>query len=170
MKICSTGTFTYPPCTNFSAKSRAGKSYEISKKPSKSKARVVHISKTCYKDVDCFYLLREHQLRKHGTQGSSVAQKVDATKLMADIEDNSLKGELETCKHFLVEIEIENGRHRIYIFALDTLDSKYLLEKLDIMYVSLKCAAKRKVAFGFVLKNMKTENVGINLYTKKLHY
>ena len=49
---------------------------------------------------------------------------------------------------------MENGRHRVYNFAVDTLDRKYLLEKLDVVFDSLKCAAKLIVAFGFVLKNV----------------
>ena len=35
---------------------------------------------------------------------------------------------------------------------MKTLDPKYLLEKLDDLFDSLKCAAKLNIAFGFVLK------------------
>ena len=34
------------------------------------------------------------------------------------------------------------------------LNSKYPLEKIDVVFNSLKCAAKLNVAFGFVLKNV----------------
>ena len=44
-----------------------------------------------------------------------------------DVDDISPKEELETCKHFLVDSEIGNGRHRVYNFAMETLDPKYLL-------------------------------------------
>ena len=37
---------------------------------------------------------------------------------------------------------------------MDTLDPKYLLEKLIVLFGSLKCAAKLNVALGFVLKNV----------------
>ena len=48
---------------------------------------------------------------------------------MEDVDDNSLKGELETCKHFSVNIEMENGRQRAYNFAMDTMELKCLFEK-----------------------------------------
>ena len=35
-----------------------------------------------------------------------------------------------------------------------TLDPKFLLEKLDVVIDSLKCAAKLNVAFSFVLRNV----------------
>ena len=41
---------------------------------------------------------------------------------------------------------------RVYNFAMDTLDPKYLLEKLDVVFDNLKCAAKLNVAFGFLVK------------------
>ena len=53
---------------------------------------------------------------------------------------------------------MENGRHRVYNFAVDTLDRKDLLEKLDVVFDSLKCAAELIVAFGFVLKNVEEGN------------
>ena len=56
---------------------------------------------------------------------------------MGYADDNSLKEELETCKHFLVDSKMENGRDN---FAMDTLEPKHLLKKLD-------------VAFKFVLEN-----------------
>ena len=73
---------------------------------------------------------------------------------MGDVDDNSLKEELKTCKQFLVDSEMENGRHRVYNFAMDTLDPKYLLENLDIVFASLKCADRLNIAFEFVLKDV----------------
>ena len=73
---------------------------------------------------------------------------------MVDVEDNNLEEELEMYKHFLVDSEMENGRHRVYNLPLDTQDRKYLLEKLDVVFDCLKCATKLKVALVFVLKNL----------------
>ena len=73
-------------------------------------------------------------------------------------DDNGLKEELEAWKHFLVDSKMENGRHRFYNFAMDILDAKYLLEKLDVVFDSLKCAANLDVAFAFVLKNVEDGN------------
>ena len=70
---------------------------------------------------------------------------------MGDVDDNSLKEELETCKQSLLDSEMENYIHRVYNFGMDTLDLKYLLEKLEVLFDSRKCAAKLNVSFGFVL-------------------
>ena len=42
--------------------------------------------------------------------------------------------------------------------AMDTLDPKFLLEKLNVVIESLKCAAQLEVAFGFVVKNVQKRN------------
>ena len=53
---------------------------------------------------------------------------------------------------------MKNGRHRVYNFAMDTRNLKYLLEKLDVVFHSLKWAAKLNIAFGFVLKIVEDES------------
>ena len=45
-------------------------------------------------------------------------------------------------------------RHRVYNFAVDSLDLKQLLKNLDVVFGSLRCAAKLNVAFSVVLKNV----------------
>ena len=95
--------------------------------------------------------MREYKRKEHEAQRGSRAQNDDVAHVIGDVDEASLKGEMETCKHFLVDTEMENGRHRVYNFAMDTLDPKHLLAKLDAVFDGLKCAAKLNVAFGFVL-------------------
>ena len=61
---------------------------------------------------------------------------------MEDVDDNSRKKELEACKHFLGDSEMKKGRHRVHNFVMDTLELKSLLEKLDDVFDSFKCATK----------------------------
>ena len=49
---------------------------------------------------------------------------------------------------------MQNGRHRVYNFAMDLLDPKYLSENLDVVFDNLKCGAQLNVAFNFLLKNV----------------
>ena len=77
---------------------------------------------------------------------------------MGDVVDKNLKDDPESCKHFSVDSEMKNGRHRVYNFARDTLALKYLLEKLDVVFDSLNCVAKVNVALGFVLRNVEDES------------
>ena len=60
---------------------------------------------------------------------------------------------MESCKHFLADTEMENGRHRVFNFGVSSFDISLLNDKLDYVFKELKCAAKVNLAFGFVLKN-----------------
>ena len=72
---------------------------------------------------------------------------------MGDVDDQSLREELESCKH-LTDTEMENGRHRVFNFAMSSFDMSLLNDTLDFVFKELKCAAKVNLAFGFVLKNV----------------
>ena len=74
--------------------------FSHAKKHSKANARVVHELKLCNKNFHSFYLLRQHKRKEHGARRGSIAHTVDVTQLMGDVDDNRLKDELETCKHF----------------------------------------------------------------------
>ena len=49
---------------------------------------------------------------------------------------------------------MENGRHRVFKFAMSSFDMSLLNDKMDYVFRELKCAAKENLAFGFVLKNI----------------
>ena len=55
---------------------------------------------------------------------------------------------------FLVDSELEKGRHRVFNFAMSTFDNSLINQKLDLVFKGLKCAAKVNLAFGFVLTNV----------------
>ena len=125
----------------------------LANKHTKAAARAVDKCKMCDKGFHSFYWLREQKRKDQGAQRGSGAQNVDVTQLMGDADDNSLKWELGTCKHFLVDSETENGRHRVYNFAMETLDPNHLFETLVVVFDSLKWAAKLNVLFDFWLKS-----------------
>ena len=79
---------------------------------------------------------------------------------MGDVDDQSLREELESCKHFLTDTEMENGRHRVFDFAMSPFDMSLLNEKLHYVFKELKFAAKANFANGFVLKTLRMECVG----------
>ena len=73
---------------------------------------------------------------------------------MGDVDDQKLREELESCKHFLTDTELENGRHRVFNFAKSSFDISLLNDKFDYVFKDLKFAAKVNIAIGFVLKNI----------------
>ena len=94
------------------------------------------------------------QYSQHGTQIGFGASIIDVEDIVADVNDQSLRKELESRKHFLSDTEMENGRHRVFNFAMSSsFDISLLNAKLVYVFKELKCAAKVNIAFAFVLKH-----------------
>ena len=74
--------------------------------------------------------------------------------LVDDIDDDSLKEELRACEHFLVDSDFERRRHKMFNYAVETLNTEIVNDNLDNFFNNLKCAAKVNFAFGFILKNI----------------
>ena len=101
-----------------------------------------------------FFALRQHKNTQHGTQIGFGANNIDVEDIVGDVDDQRLRDELESCKHFLTDPEMVNGRHRVFNFAMSSFDISSLNDKLDYVFKEVKCAAKVNPAFGFVLKNI----------------
>ena len=91
----------------------------------------------------------------HIAQTISDTKTVHVTQLGGKIDDESLKDELETCKHFLGDSEFDNRRQLVFNFAMNLMDAHTLSQKLDTLFEKPKFAAKLNVASGFVLKIVK---------------
>ena len=74
--------------------------------------------------------------------------------IVGDVHDQSLREELESCKNFLTDTEMENGRHRAFNFVMPSFDVSLLNDKLNYVFKEMKYAAKLNLAFGFVLINI----------------
>ena len=71
-------------------------------------------------------------------------------------DGEKLKEELSACQHFLVDTEMENGRHKAFNFQMSKLYAKFINEKLQEVFNKLGSAAKINIARGFVLRNVET--------------
>ena len=71
-------------------------------------------------------------------------------------ENDQLRDELNACRHFLADTEVENGRHKVFIFQLSKLDTSLVNGKLDHVFEKLDCAAKINVALRFMLRTIET--------------
>ena len=107
--------------------------------------------KTRFKEFSGFYALRQLKGSEHGIQMKS--SQFDVNNLLED-DDADLKEELQACQHFLVDSELEKGRHRVSIFAMSSFDNSLINERLDFVFKGHQCAAKVNLAFRFVLKNV----------------
>ena len=77
-----------------------------------------------------FHALRQHKNIQHGTQNGFGASNIDVEDIVGDVDDQSLR-DLESCKHFLTDTEMEIGRHRVFNFAISSFDISLLNDKLD---------------------------------------
>ena len=87
-------------------------------------------------------------------QVGSGARSVDMEHIVGDVDDHRLREELRSCQQFLVDSELERARHKVFVYAVETLKETIVNEKLDHFFNNLKCAAKGNLAFGFILKNI----------------
>ena len=104
--------------------------------------------------VSKFFSLRHHKQRCHTAETTSSWENVEMQSLADAGDDKSLEQELQSCRHFLVDSELQKGRHSVFNFVVNSLIAQVIEEKLDSDLDKLKCAAKLILALGFILKNI----------------
>ena len=152
-KRCSVATLYCTQCPNFSTKSQNDLNYHNAKNHSAPKADITFKCKLCFQYFPGFCAFRQHRNTQHGMQIGSGIRVVDVEYIVGDV-DHSLGEELHSCQHFLVDSELERARHKVFNYAVETLNETIVNEKLDHFFNTLKCAAKVNLAFGFILKNI----------------
>ena len=70
-------------------------------------------------------------------------------------DDKNLEEELQS---FLVDFEIQKGRHSVFNFIVKNLTAHVIEEKLDRVLDNVKGAAKLNLALGFILHKIKDGN------------
>ena len=79
---------------------------------------------------------------------------MDVKHLVGDVEDDSLREELRSCQHLLLNSELERARHKVFSYAVESLNETIVNEKLDHFFNNFKCVAKVNLSFDFILKNI----------------
>ena len=117
-KRCSAGTLYCTECPIISTLSQDDLKYHIAKKHSVPRSSIVYKCKLCHAEFPGFYALRQNKKTQHGTKIGFGASNIDVEDIVGDVDDQSLREELESCKHFLSDTETENGTHRVFNFAM----------------------------------------------------
>ena len=86
-------------------------------------------------------------------QIASGTRDVDLEHLLGDVEDHRLREDVRSCQQFLVGSKFERARHKVFNYAVESLNETIVNEKLDHSSKNLKCATKGNLAFDFILKN-----------------
>ena len=137
-KRCSVGTLYCTQCINFSTLSHDDLNYHIAKKHSVPRPSMTYKCKLCHAEFPFFFALRQHKNTQHRTQLGFGANSFDVEDIVGDVDDQSLREELESCKHFLTDTEMEKGRHRVFNLAMSSFDMSLLNDKLDYVCKELK--------------------------------
>ena len=87
-------------------------------------------------------------------QIGSRTRDVDVEHIVGDVEDHGLSEELRSCQHFLVDSELERAGHKVFNYAVETLNETVVNKKIDHFFTNLKRTPKVNLAFGFILKNI----------------
>ena len=156
-KRCSVGTLYCTQSPKFSTKSQNDLKYQIAKKHSAPKPGITFKCKLCFQEFPGFYASLQHRGTQHGKQIGSETGDVDVEHIVTDVEDHRLREELRSCQQFLVDSELERARHKIFNYAVETLNETIVNEILDHFLNNLKCAAKVNLSFGFILKTIEDE-------------
>ena len=107
-----------------------------------SQPKKCHKCHLCHQVFASFCSLRLHKQKMHNAQSELETKNLDSTQLVGEIEDEALKEELETCNHFLVHSQLENGRHRVSIcpwtYWLHTLETETRHKRRRFCLVTLR--------------------------------
>ena len=79
---------------------------------------------------------------------------MDVEDIVGNVEDHRLREKMRSCRHFLVYSELERARHKVFNFAVETLNQTIVNEILGHFFNNLNCTAKMNLAFDFILKNI----------------
>ena len=109
--------------------------------------------KLCSQEFPGFYILRQNENNhQHGFPFKTA--NVDPDDITNEVNDANLKEELHSRQHFLVDSKLEKTRHKVFSYAVETVNERIVKEKLDLFFNNLKCAAKVNLALGILLKNI----------------
>ena len=133
--------------------------YHVAKKHAEPSSKQSTVCPSCEQEFPSYYSLQQHRRKEHGAKQRKRSVIVaDLNNIVEEEGENGekLKEELSTCQHFLVDTEMENGRHKVFNFQMSKLDTKIINEKLEEVFNKLDSAAKINIALGFAFRNIET--------------
>ena len=128
--------------------------YLVAKKHAQPSSKHSTVCSSCEQKVPCYYSVQQHRRKEHGAKQRKPSDTVANLNRIVEKEGenvNKLKEELSACQHFLVDTQMENGRHKVFIFQMSKVHTKIINDKLEEVFIKLDSAAKISIALGFIL-------------------
>ena len=91
---------------------------------------------------------------------------MDVEQIVGNIEDHRLREELSSCQHFLVDSELERATHKVFNYAVQTLNQIIVNEKLDLFFQQFELCSKSVSGFWFQFEKYSRPRVQISLRTR----
>ena len=157
-KRCAKGVVSCPDC-KYSTYNQQEMNYHMAKKHAPSISKKSTVCSSCEQEFSSYYSLQQHRRKEHGAKQRKPSDTVaDLNKIVEEEGEDGekLKEELSACQHFLVNTEMENGRHKVFNFQMSKLYTKKINEKFEEVFSKLDSAAKINIALGFVLRNFES--------------
>ena len=82
-------------------------------------------------------------------QIGSGTRDVDVEHIVEELEDHRLRKELRSCQHSLVDLELERARHKVFNYAVETLNETIVNEKLGSFFQQIEMCSKSEPGFWF---------------------
>ena len=149
----SEGVISCPDCKYFTYDQQEMR-HHMAKKHAQPSSNQSTVCSSCEQEFPSYYSLQQHRRKEHGAKQRKPSDTVaDLNKIVEEEGEDGekLKEELSACQHFLVDTEMENGKHKVFNFQMSKLDTKIINEKLEEVFNKLDSAAKINIALGFVL-------------------
>ena len=121
---CSAGTLNCSQCPNSSTLSQDNLIYHIAKQHSVAGPSKTYKCKLCHAEFSGFYALSQHKDTQHGTQIGFGTSNIDEEDIVGDVDDQNLREKLQSCRHFLVDSELQKGRHSVFNLTAQVIREK----------------------------------------------
>ena len=83
------------------------------------------------------------------------------------MDDVNLKEELRSRQHFLVDCGLEQARHKIFIYAVESLNGTVVNKKLQFFFQRLKVCSKSEPCFSVPFEDCRRRKFQTILRTRK---
>ena len=153
-KRCSAASISCTHCPKFWRTFQADFNYHITNKHSASQHKRTHDCQESGENSPSFYSLRQHK-SQHKDLTRKKEHELNHQTLRTDsLNNKNPQDEIQSCKHFLVDSEIEKARLKVFNYARETIRTKSEEEKFDHVFKKLNCTTKVNLAYGFILKTI----------------
>ena len=101
-----------------------------------------------------FLFLAITQTHDSWSKNGLSAKSTNLSRILGELENYSLHQDTKTCTHILNDPNLENGRSKVFNFSVESPNQHFYIDKLHLVFISLRFEPTMNVFSGFVLKKL----------------